>query len=214
MLRKMNLIKTIKMKNLKQNLLQFFQEKKIILILSVFIIAACNPVKQVLKDKAKLDKVAEEVVRRGYCVNETTFVKETVIKEVFVKDTSETSEVKTSLKNINFYQELPSGAKVRITEDGNLFVDCPVKIEKTYQLDVETKTVRDKSLENILKRDIEKGDSTIREIKLQLKEREQLTKDVEKKLKASQAKFYGLMLLLISVFGFLAYKKIRNFLPF
>lgn len=214
MLRKMNLIKTIKMKNLKQNLLQFFQEKKIILILSVFIIAACNPVKQVLKDKAKLDKVAEEVVRRGYCVNETTFVKETVIKEVFVKDTSETSEVKTSLKNINFYQELPSGAKVRITEDGNLSVDCPVKIEKTYQLDVETKTVRDKSLENILKRDIEKGDSTIREMKLQLKEREQLTKDVEKKLKASQAKFYGLMLLLISVFGFLAYKKIRNFLPF
>lgn len=214
MLRKMNLIKTIKMKNLKQNLLQFFQEKKIILILSVFIIAACNPVKQVLKDKAKLDKVAEEVVRRGYCVNETTFVKETVIKEVFVKDTSETSEVKTSLKNINFYQELPSGAKVRITEDGNLSVDCPVKIEKTYQLDVETKTVRDKSLENILKRDIEKGDSTIREMKLQLKEREQLTKDVEKKLKASQAKFYGLMLLLISVFGFLVYKKIRNFLPF
>lgn len=184
------------------------------MILSVLIIAACNPVKQVLKDKAKLDKVAEEVVRRGYCVNETTFVKETVIKEVFVKDTSETSEVKTSLKNINFYQELPSGAKVRITEDGNLSVDCPVKIEKTYQLDVETKTVRDRSLENILKRDIEKGDSTIREMKLQLKEREQLTKDVEKKLKASQAKFYGLMLLLISVFGFLAYKKIRNFLPF
>lgn len=214
MLLKMNLIKTTKMKNLKQNLLQFFQEKKIILILSVLIIAACNPVKQVLKDKAKLDKVAEEVVRRGYCVNETTFVKETVIKEVFVKDTSETSEVKTSLKNINFYQELPSGAKVRITEDGNLSVDCPVKIEKTYQLDVETKTVRDRSLENILKRDIEKGDSTIREMKLQLKEREQLTKDVEKKLKASQAKFYGLMLLLISVFGFLAYKKIRNFLPF
>ena len=202
------------MKNLKQNLLQFFQEKKIILILSVLIIAACNPVKQVLKDKVKLDKVAEEVIRRGYCVNETTFVKETVIKEVFVKDTSETSEVKTSLKNINFYQELPSGAKVRITQDGNLSVDCPVKIEKTYQLDVETKTVRDRSLENILKRDIEKGDSTIREMKLQLKEREQLTKDVEKKLKASQAKFYGLMLLLISVFGFLAYKKIRNFLPF
>jgi len=194
--------------------LQFFQEKKTIFILSVLIIAACNPVKQVLKDKTKLDKVAEEVVRRGYCVNETTFVKETVIKEVFVKDTSETSEVKTTLKNINFYQELPSGAKVRITEDGNLSVDCPIKIEKTYQLDVETKTVRDRSLEKILKRDIEKGDSIIREMKLQLKEREQLTKDVEKKLKASQAKFYGLMLLLVSVFGFLAYKKIRNFLPF
>lgn len=202
------------MKNLKQNLLLFFQTNKIFIISSIVLIAACNPVKQVIKDKTKLDKVAEEVIRRGYCVNETTTVKETVIKEVFIKDTSEVSKVKTTLKGVEFYQELPTGAKVTITKDGSLAVECPVKVEKTYQLDVQTKTIRDRSLENILKKDIERGDSTIRELKLQIKEREQLTKDVEKKLKASQAKFYGLMLLLASVFGFLAYKKIRNFLPF
>jgi len=31
----------------------------------------CNPVKQVLKDKEKLDKVAERVIEMGYCVNDT-----------------------------------------------------------------------------------------------------------------------------------------------
>jgi hypothetical protein len=35
---------------------------------------SCNPVKQVLKDKEKLDKVAEVVVKSGYCANDTTII--------------------------------------------------------------------------------------------------------------------------------------------
>ena len=35
---------------------------------------SCNPVKQVLRDREKLDKVAEQVVRMGYCANDTTFI--------------------------------------------------------------------------------------------------------------------------------------------
>jgi hypothetical protein len=42
-------------------------------ILFLFLIA-CNPVKQVLKDKDKLDKVAEVVVKSGYCANDTTII--------------------------------------------------------------------------------------------------------------------------------------------
>lgn len=41
------------------------------LVLSLF---GCNPVKKVLNDKKKLDKVAEVVVRSGYCANDTTFI--------------------------------------------------------------------------------------------------------------------------------------------
>jgi len=41
-----------------------------ILLLSLFLFA-CNPVKQVLKDKQKLDKVAEYVISEGYCANDT-----------------------------------------------------------------------------------------------------------------------------------------------
>ena len=42
-------------------------------IILLFLIA-CNPVKQVLKDKEKLDKVAEVVVKSGYCANDTTII--------------------------------------------------------------------------------------------------------------------------------------------
>jgi hypothetical protein len=42
-------------------------------ILLLFLVA-CNPVKQVLKDKEKLDKVAEVVVKSGYCANDTTII--------------------------------------------------------------------------------------------------------------------------------------------
>jgi hypothetical protein len=42
--------------------------KKLLLIL---LLLGCNPVKQVLKDKEKLDKVAEVVISSGYCVNDT-----------------------------------------------------------------------------------------------------------------------------------------------
>jgi len=35
---------------------------------------SCNPVKQVLSDKAKLDEVAKEVVKMGYCANDTTII--------------------------------------------------------------------------------------------------------------------------------------------
>ena len=46
----------------------------LILILLILWATSCNPVKQVLRDKQKLDQVAEQVVRMGYCANDTTFI--------------------------------------------------------------------------------------------------------------------------------------------
>lgn len=40
-------------------------------LLLATLLLSCNPVKQVLKDKEKLDKVAEVVILSGYCVNDT-----------------------------------------------------------------------------------------------------------------------------------------------
>jgi hypothetical protein len=180
----------------------------------IFIIAACNPVKQVLKDQTKLDKVAEEVIRRGYCVNETTTVKETIIKEVFISDSSESSEIKTSLMNIEFFQELPSGAKVSITKDGNVTVDCPVKVEKIYQLDVETKTIRDRSYENILKKDIQTLDSIQVVLESDLKEKEEAYTELEGQLKKEKRRFYFLVAALVVFVGLRLYKRVRSILPF
>lgn len=41
-----------------------------ILLLSLLLLS-CNPVKQVLKDKARFEELAKEVVRSGYCASDT-----------------------------------------------------------------------------------------------------------------------------------------------
>jgi ABC-type arginine transport system permease subunit len=45
--------------------------RKLLLIIVLF---GCNPVKQVLNDKAKFDEVAKEVIRQGYCANDTLII--------------------------------------------------------------------------------------------------------------------------------------------
>ena len=68
---------------------------------------ACNPVKQVLKDREKFDKVAQEVVKAGYCANDTTII--TKSDTTIVHDT--TYEIDTiidlHLKTDTQYVKLP-----------------------------------------------------------------------------------------------------------
>ena len=45
--------------------------RKLLLILVLF---GCNPVKQVLRDPAKFNEVAAEVIRQGYCANDTLLI--------------------------------------------------------------------------------------------------------------------------------------------
>ena len=44
---------------------------RILISILILFIVSCNPIKSVLKDKEKLDKVAEVVIRSGYCANDT-----------------------------------------------------------------------------------------------------------------------------------------------
>lgn len=46
----------------------------LILLFTMLWLLSCNPVKQVLRDREKLDQVAKEVVKLGYCANDTTFI--------------------------------------------------------------------------------------------------------------------------------------------
>ena len=43
-------------------------------LLLLILFVSCNPVKQVLRDQEKLEKVAKVVVKGGWCANDTTFV--------------------------------------------------------------------------------------------------------------------------------------------
>ena len=83
------------------------------LLISIFLLS-CNPVKQVLRDKEKLDKVAEYVIENGYCANDTIiqsksdtlitydtiYEKNDIIRNILKTDTLRLSFTKTLVKTI------------------------------------------------------------------------------------------------------------------
>ena len=171
------------------------------------ILTGCNPVKQVLKDNSKFNIVAEEVIRRGYCVTDT--VVETKIDTLYQSDSS-------VVNTISAYKEIDTiftdGSSLRIDSAGNLSFGCPVKIQ--YKTVTKTETVRDRSLETILKKDIAVLDSIKRDLQLDVKQRDLVIKETEQKLKQAQRKFKGFITILILVVVGGAYLKVRKFLPF
>jgi hypothetical protein len=42
-------------------------------VLILLVLVSCNPVKLVLKDPVKFEVVADEMVKRGYCLNDTIY---------------------------------------------------------------------------------------------------------------------------------------------
>ena len=46
----------------------------IVLIITAIVAFSCNPVKQVLNNRAKFEEVKNEVIRLGLCANDTTFI--------------------------------------------------------------------------------------------------------------------------------------------
>lgn len=65
--------------------------------ISIILMSGCNPVKQVISDKRKLDQVAEVVVRSGYCANDTTIV--TVSDTITKVDTITNTDTEIVLRN-------------------------------------------------------------------------------------------------------------------
>ena len=55
--------------------------------LVLLILSSCNPVKQVLNSPARFEVVKDEVIKRGYCLNDTSFI--------FITDTTEVHDTTT-----------------------------------------------------------------------------------------------------------------------
>jgi hypothetical protein len=85
--------------------------RKLLLILVLF---GCNPVKQVLNDKNKLDEVAKEVIWQGYCANDTLVIvkSDTIVKvDSLIEISSDTTIINdtayiTLFNNRNFYKTI------------------------------------------------------------------------------------------------------------
>ena len=67
----------------------------------LLILASCNPVKQVLKDPVKFEVVADEMVKRGYCLNDTIYKHSTDTLEVH--DTTMVLDTLVEVRNDTTY---------------------------------------------------------------------------------------------------------------
>jgi len=126
--------------------------KHFLFIISLLLlISACNPVKQVLKDNDKFERVAQEVVKRGYCINDTVTiaVTDTVIKSI---------PVETIVLKMKDVDTLINSIHVRITND-LVLIDGKLK-ERTVTV-YKTNNIRDCKYENILKDSIERKEDSL-----------------------------------------------------
>lgn len=161
-----------------------------LILICTLTMLACNPVKRVMQDQQKFDKVAEEVIRRGYCVNDTVTVetiKDSIVYEVsIIEDTIKVpcADFDTTIGN--------DGTKIQISSG---VLSYSHKCKETIRTKKITNNIRDKSLENILKNDIAKRDSAI-SIYMGLYEKTQLeVKTLTAEKRALRWKMIGIVLL-------------------
>ena len=186
--------------------MQLFPKANLVLICTL-LITSCNPVKQVLKDNSKFNIVAEEVIRRGYCINDT--IVETKVDTLYQADSSVVNTI-SSYKEID--TTFTDGSTLRIDSAGNVSFGCPVKVQ--YKTVTKTETIRDKALESILKKDIVKLDSIKFSLEKDLFARKQLISSLESDLKKANRKFKGFIAVLVAGLLGSIYLKFRGILPF
>lgn len=122
------------------------------------LLIGCNPVKQVLKDKAKLDLVAKEVIKQGYCVNDTTVIEK--IRDSIVYKYSIIERV----NNIPCKDFDTTIGRARIKVSSGVLI-YSAKDSTVYRTKTITNTVRDRSLESILQQDIDSKTKDIDSLK-------------------------------------------------
>lgn len=69
----------------------------IVLIITAIVAFSCNPVKQIMKDKAKFDLIKDEVIRLGYCANDTTIISSS--DTLVMYDTTTNTELNVEIYN-------------------------------------------------------------------------------------------------------------------
>lgn len=116
-------------------------------LLIILLLAACNPVKKVLKDPEKFDQVADEVIRRGRCINDTTIITE-VKDTVIYRDSIIEKIEKVPCRD---FDTIIGRARIRVSSG---VLTYSAKDSVVYRTKTVTNTVRDREYERILLSDI------------------------------------------------------------
>lgn len=111
----------------------------------IIIVLGCNPVKQVMRDPKKFGEVASEVIRRGYCVNDTTVITE-VRDSIIYRDSIRVDNIPCK----DFDTVI---GRARVSVIGGV-LSFKQNDSVVYRIKTITNTVRDRTYEDTLKSDI------------------------------------------------------------
>lgn len=179
-------------------------------VLLVLLLAACSPVKKVLNNPEYFREVADSVVKRGYCVNETLTVTEVVL-ETIVKDSiiRDSSFVHTLQSVVNFDTTFSTGSRLKIHK-GFVELHCPQQNKEIKTNTITTQTVRDRKLESILKAENDALIERVKEKEHTIKEKDVRIGELQNKVAGLTIKIY---LFLLAIVLYIVYKVYRMFSP-
>ena len=168
---------------------------KYLIYISAILLFSCNPVKKVLKDNEKFEQVAQEAVRRGYCVNDTTKV--TTVKDTVYVYTTSVSDTIFVGTECEFDTVLASGTWIRL-EDGYLMVSEVIKERTREVIKTVDNYIRDTKYEDVLKMDLESRDDEINRQKGVIETNLANIQELKKELRCYKSYFIGLIILIIA----------------
>ena len=185
---------------------------KILILVVILILSGCSAVKRVVNNSEKFKQVADIVVARGYCINDTiivTLVKDTTIyKDFKVSD----SVIINKPVACNIDTITNKGFRV-VLKDGNLIVDFNGKVPERTIIKKVINNIRDKRFELILKDQLtSKNDSLTRSINNNYKTN-QLLQEKSQALTTANFRFYGFLVIVILFVLGKSYLSLRKYLP-
>ena len=169
------------------------------LLICLILLIACNPVKQVLKDREKFEIVKEAVIRSGACVNDTITIENTK-DSVIYKDSI--VEKTFNVPCPDFEKAMPDGTLIKISS-GVLTYRHNCKEKEVIRIVTKTNNIRDRALENILKGDITKRDTAIAAYIKLLNDSQIANRDLKKENRNLTLKFWGI----IAIAGVIVFRK-------
>ena len=156
-------------------------------LIVILLIISCSPLKRVMKDKEMFDQVAVEVVKRGYCINDTTIITQT--KDSIVYKDSIIEQI-SNLPCKDFDTTI-GRARIRVSSGVLIYASKDSIVYRTRTI---TKNIRDKKLELILQKDIASKDSIILSYRNQVLDLRNANIDIKKDYHKGVLKFWLLLL--------------------
>ncbi len=178
------------------------------LILILFIAYSCNPVKQVFKDPVKMNEVAEEMIRRGYCSNDTTIITQ-VTDTFFIYYQDDLDTILFGDDVCTFDTVLKSGTRITF-DHGFLMINEKIRVKNKVITKTIDNFIRDTKIELLLKQDIETYKDSVMMLQSQIFGLESMNDKLQEKVTKGKLYFSGLLIIVVL---WILYRMFKAFKP-